>query len=78
MARDGFVDERGRRVGRPFALSPVSSLTFKAVPRCVTSRTRTSAKERPFVSFEAWSSSFARPRFRSHVITRSAIRSVRT
>jgi hypothetical protein len=38
-----------------------------------------SAKERSGVSFEAWSSSFfACSRLRSHVIARSATRSVRT
>jgi hypothetical protein len=45
VARDGFVDERGRGLGWP-SLSPVSSLTFSRMPRCVASRARTSAKER--------------------------------
>jgi hypothetical protein len=77
VARDGFVDERGAGSAGP-SLSPVSSLTFSRMPRCVASRASISAKVRPFVSFEAWSSSFTCPRLRSHVVTRRAIRSART
>ena len=77
VARDGFVDERGRGLGRPFALTGVV-LDVLEVPRCMASWASTSAKVRSGVSFEAWSSSFACPRLRSHVIMRSATRSVRT
>jgi hypothetical protein len=65
VARHGFVVERGCGLGRPFALAGV---VFDVLERAaLRGEVSISAKERSGVSFDAWSSSFANPRLRSHL-----------